>query len=76
MMNHCSFFHLLPQNTALHLAAREGHAAAVGLLLRRGAQMLLNKSDASFLHEAIQNNRREATEVVIESDRQDQSLIH
>ncbi|XP_063076013.1 transient receptor potential cation channel subfamily A member 1a [Engraulis encrasicolus] len=61
-------------NTALHLAAREGHAVAVRLLLRRGAQMLLNKSDASFLHEAIHNHRREATEEVIASDRCDEAL--
>ncbi|XP_048113607.1 transient receptor potential cation channel subfamily A member 1a [Alosa alosa] len=56
-------------NTALHLAAREGHTAAVRLLLKRGAQILLNKSDASFLHEAIHNYRKEAVEVVLQSNR-------
>lgn len=68
--------HAPHQNTALHLAAREGHAAAVRLLLRRGAQMLLNNSDASFLHEAVHNYRKEATVVVLESSRQVHRLIH
>lgn len=58
------------KNTALHLAARAGHTAAVRLLLNRGAQILLNHSDASFLHEAIHNGRKDVTSAVIDSDRQ------
>lgn len=57
------------QNTALHLAARAGHVAAVRLLLCRGAQIMLNRGDASFLHEAIHNGRKEVTSAVIDSDR-------
>uniref|UniRef100_A0A9J8D9G4 Transient receptor potential cation channel, subfamily A, member 1a n=1 Tax=Cyprinus carpio carpio TaxID=630221 RepID=A0A9J8D9G4_CYPCA len=56
-------------NTALHLAARAGHVAAVRLLLYRGAKIILNKNDASFLHEAVHNGRKEVTNTVIESDR-------
>ncbi|KAI5616928.1 transient receptor potential cation channel, subfamily A, member 1a, partial [Silurus asotus] len=56
-------------NTALHLAARAGHVAAVRLLLSRGAQILLNRSDATFLHEAIHNGRKDVTIAVIDSDR-------
>ncbi|CAB1326262.1 unnamed protein product [Coregonus sp. 'balchen'] len=57
------------RNTALHLAAREGHAAAVTLLLGRGAQMMLNKSDASFLHEAVLNGRKDVAIAVIHNER-------
>uniref|UniRef100_A0A8D0HGQ3 Transient receptor potential cation channel subfamily A member 1 n=1 Tax=Sphenodon punctatus TaxID=8508 RepID=A0A8D0HGQ3_SPHPU len=52
-------------NTALHIAAREGHAKAVRLLLDDGAKILLNKADASFLHEAIHHRRRDVVNVVI-----------
>ncbi|XP_030629407.1 transient receptor potential cation channel subfamily A member 1a [Chanos chanos] len=61
-------------NTALHLAAREGHVAAVKLLLHRGAQFILNKSDASFLHEAVHNGQKEVTNAVIESDRCEEAI--
>uniref|UniRef100_A0A8C1WSN1 Transient receptor potential cation channel, subfamily A, member 1a n=1 Tax=Cyprinus carpio TaxID=7962 RepID=A0A8C1WSN1_CYPCA len=50
-----------------HLAARAGHGAAVRLLLYRGAKIILNKNDASFLHEAVHNGRKEATNTVIEN---------
>lgn len=56
-------------NTALHLAAREGHVAAVRLLLHRGADIILNKNDASFLHEALQNGRKDVVNAVIDSER-------
>ncbi|TSN21213.1 Transient receptor potential cation channel subfamily A member 1 [Bagarius yarrelli] len=56
-------------NTALHLAARAGHVAAVCLLLNRGAKILLNHSDASFLHEAIHNGRKDVMSAVIDCDR-------
>ncbi|XP_078071627.1 transient receptor potential cation channel subfamily A member 1b [Mustelus asterias] len=56
-------------NTALHLAAREGHSEAVHLLLARGADLTLNNNEASFFHEAIRNKRKEATSAIIQSDR-------
>lgn len=59
------------QNTALHLAAREGHVAAVRLMLNRGAELVLNKNDISFLHEALQNGRKDVVNAVIDSDRYD-----
>ncbi|XP_072524951.1 transient receptor potential cation channel subfamily A member 1a [Salminus brasiliensis] len=61
-------------NTALHLAARAGHVAAVHQLLCRGAQIILNKGDASFLHEAVHNGRKEVTSAVIDSDRCEEAI--
>ncbi|XP_016309980.1 transient receptor potential cation channel subfamily A member 1a [Sinocyclocheilus anshuiensis] len=61
-------------NTALHLAARAGHVATVRLLLYRGAKIILNKNDASFLHEAVHNGRKEVTNTVIESDRCEEAM--
>jgi len=60
---------LLYQNTALHVAAREGHVAAVLLMLSRGAELTLNKNDISFLHEAIQNGKKDVVNAVIDTDR-------
>ncbi|XP_015208897.2 transient receptor potential cation channel subfamily A member 1b [Lepisosteus oculatus] len=62
-------------NTALHLAAREGHTGAVKLLLSKGAEITLNKSEASFMHEAIYHGRKEVAYAVIESERCTQALI-
>ncbi|KAK1790186.1 hypothetical protein P4O66_014104, partial [Electrophorus voltai] len=62
-------------NTALHLAGRAGHVAAVRLLLHRGAQILLNKGDASFLHEAVHHGRKEVASSVIDSDRCKEAII-
>ncbi|XP_041097088.1 transient receptor potential cation channel subfamily A member 1-like [Polyodon spathula] len=56
-------------NTALHLAAREGHVSSVSLLLSKGAEISLNKSEATFFHEAIHQGRNEVASVVIESER-------
>uniref|UniRef100_A0AAQ6ID42 Ion transport domain-containing protein n=1 Tax=Anabas testudineus TaxID=64144 RepID=A0AAQ6ID42_ANATE len=56
-------------NTAIHFAAREGHVAAVKLMLSRGAELVLNKNDTSFLHEALQNGRKDVVNAVIDSDR-------
>lgn len=53
------------KNTALHLAAREGHAKAVRLLLDDNAKILLNRMDASFLHEAIHHGQKEVVNCVI-----------
>ncbi|KAJ0059586.1 hypothetical protein NL108_001965 [Boleophthalmus pectinirostris] len=56
-------------NTALHIAAREGHVAATKLLLARGAEILLNKNETSFMHEAVQNLRKDVVNAVIDSNR-------
>nr|XP_046228098.1 transient receptor potential cation channel subfamily A member 1b [Scatophagus argus] len=61
-------------NTALHIASREGHVAAVRLMLNRGAEIILNKNDTSFLHEALQNGRKDVVNAVIDSDRCVESL--
>ncbi|XP_067434014.1 transient receptor potential cation channel subfamily A member 1b [Thunnus thynnus] len=62
-------------NTALHIAARSGHVAAVRLMLARGAELILNKNDTSFLHEALQNGRKDVVNAVIDSDRCAEALI-
>uniref|UniRef100_A0A8C5I1M0 Ion transport domain-containing protein n=1 Tax=Gouania willdenowi TaxID=441366 RepID=A0A8C5I1M0_GOUWI len=61
-------------NTALHIAAKAGHTAAVKLLLNRGAEFVLNKSNTSFLHEAIQNGRKEVVIAVIDSERSSEAI--
>lgn len=61
-------------NTALHIAAREGHMAAVKLLLNRGAELILNKSDTSFLHEALQSGRKDVVNAVIDSEKCSEAL--
>ncbi|XP_049420957.1 transient receptor potential cation channel subfamily A member 1b [Epinephelus fuscoguttatus] len=61
-------------STALHIAAREGHVAAVKLMLARGAELTLNKNDTSFLHEALQNGRKDVVNAVIDSDRSTEAL--
>lgn len=69
MQSAASCYVLIYQNTALHIAAREGHVAAVRLMLARGAEIVLNKNDTSFLHEALQNGRTEVVNAIIDSDR-------
>ncbi|KAG9283234.1 transient receptor potential cation channel subfamily A member 1 isoform X1 [Astyanax mexicanus] len=61
-------------NTALHLAARAGHVAAVKLLLNRGALFMLNKNGASFLHEAVRNGKKEVANAAIENERSSEAL--
>ncbi|CAN9506114.1 unnamed protein product [Ophioblennius macclurei] len=61
-------------NTALHVAAKAGHTAAVKLMLARGAEITLNKSNTSFLHEAVQNGRKEVVIAVVDSDRCTEAL--
>ena len=57
------------KNTALHFAAREGHAKAVAMLLSYNADILLNKKQASFLHIALHNKRKEVVLTTIRSKR-------
>nr|XP_056710881.1 transient receptor potential cation channel subfamily A member 1 [Euleptes europaea] len=61
-------------NTALHLAASEGHAKAVRMLLDAGAKIVLNKADASFLHEAIHSGRKDVVNAVILHKRWEESM--
>ncbi|KAL7835585.1 hypothetical protein SRHO_G00279320 [Serrasalmus rhombeus] len=62
------------ENTALHIAARQGHVAAVKLLLNRGAQLILNKNNSSFLHEAVRNGKKDVANATIENDRSSEAL--
>ncbi|KAJ8401456.1 hypothetical protein AAFF_G00383750 [Aldrovandia affinis] len=59
---------------ALHLAAKEGHTSAVRLLLDRGAEIKLNKNDASFFHEAVHRWRKDTANAVIESERCEEAI--
>lgn len=61
-------------NTALHFAARAGHAKAVLLLLSYDADIILNKQQASFLHVAIHNKRKDVVLTTIKSRRWEQCL--
>ncbi|XP_028389671.1 transient receptor potential cation channel subfamily A member 1 [Phyllostomus discolor] len=61
-------------NTALHFAAREGHAKAVALLLSYGADIVLNKQQASFLHLAIHNWRKEVVLTIIRNKRWEECI--
>ncbi|XP_034025950.1 transient receptor potential cation channel subfamily A member 1b [Thalassophryne amazonica] len=56
-------------NTAIHIAAKGGHVAAVKRLLSRGAELILNKNDVSCLHEAVQNGRTDVVITIIDSER-------
>lgn len=67
------------QNTALHLAGREGHVAAVKLLLNQGAEILLNNNHDSFFHEAVHNGKKDVANAAIENERWEKnthSLFH
>lgn len=66
---------MIYQNTALHIAAKGGHVPAVKLLLTRGADIVLNKNDTSFLHEALQNGRKDVVNAVIDSDRYINTMV-
>nr|XP_019580618.1 PREDICTED: transient receptor potential cation channel subfamily A member 1 [Rhinolophus sinicus] len=61
-------------NTALHFAATEGHAKAVALLLSYDADIVLNKQQASFLHMAIHNKRKEVVLTAIRSKRWEECI--
>ncbi|KAM9774909.1 transient receptor potential cation channel subfamily A member 1b [Syngnathus typhle] len=62
-------------NTALHIAARMGHVAAVMVMVNRGAEFALNKNDTSFLHEALQHGKQDVVNAVIDSERRVEALI-
>ncbi|XP_040210340.1 transient receptor potential cation channel subfamily A member 1 isoform X1 [Rana temporaria] len=63
------------KNTALHLAAKEGHAKAVALLLESGAAITLNTNDASFIHEAIRGGRKDVVYATIQTERWEEALV-
>ncbi|XP_077364943.1 transient receptor potential cation channel subfamily A member 1-like [Festucalex cinctus] len=62
-------------NSALHIAARMGHVAAVMVMVNRGAEFSLNKSDTSFFHEALQNGKHDVVNAVIDSERCAEAVI-
>lgn len=60
---------LLWQDTPLHMASREGHSAAVTLLLSMGAELKKNKEEMHFFDLAVKNEHKEACIAVVTHDR-------
>uniref|UniRef100_A0A8C4QZE1 Transient receptor potential cation channel, subfamily A, member 1a n=2 Tax=Eptatretus burgeri TaxID=7764 RepID=A0A8C4QZE1_EPTBU len=61
-------------NTALHLAAREGHVRAVQLLMDKGCKILMNRDGCSFLHVAIFHDRQDVAIAIIQHARWTESM--
>ncbi|WAR23312.1 TRPA1-like protein [Mya arenaria] len=62
-------------STALHLASKEDHPNAVGLLLSLGAKMItIDKNDHTFMDIALQERHSEVAFAVIRHDRWEQAL--
>lgn len=57
------------QNTALHLAAEEGHVSAVTMLMTSGAEFLRNKEGDHFLDLAIKREHKDACVAIVSHDR-------
>ena len=65
-----SFFILLQfQNTALHLASKNGHELAVDYLLEKQAKFLTNSYQENFMDMAIENRQCSVLSIVIENRR-------
>ena len=61
---------LSSQNTALHLAAINGHASVVKLLLSIGeAEVTLNNSNANILDAAVREKKSDVVMAIAENDR-------
>lgn len=61
---------LLSQNTALHLAATNGHASVVRLLLSDStAQVTLNNTNDNILDAAVKEKRSDVVMAIAENDR-------
>uniref|UniRef100_UPI00358ED4B9 transient receptor potential cation channel subfamily A member 1 n=1 Tax=Myxine glutinosa TaxID=7769 RepID=UPI00358ED4B9 len=61
-------------NTALHLAAMEGHVRAVQLLMDKGCKFILNRDGCSFLHVAIFHDRQDVAIAIIHHRRWTESM--
>ena len=61
------FFRL--QNTALHLAADEGHVSAVAMLLTSGAEIAPNKTGERFFDLAIRREHKDVCVAIISHER-------
>ena len=53
-------------NSALHLAAANGHISELQVLLERGAEMQENKGGNTPLHWAVENNQTAAVKLILE----------
>ena len=62
-------FLFLFKDTALHVASRKGHAAAVELLLCVGAQLTKNNDNLSFFDIAIQEKFTEVAFAIVRHER-------
>ncbi len=60
----------LSQNTALHLAATNGHAFVVKLLLSvKGAEVTLNNTNDNILDAAVKEKKSDVVMVIAEHER-------
>ena len=61
---------LCSQNTALHLAAINGHASVVKLLLSIGeAEVTLNNNNANILDAAVKEKKSDVVMAIAENER-------
>jgi len=61
---------LCSQNTALHLAAINGHASVVKLLLSIGeAEVTLNTNNENILDAAVKEKKSDVVMAIAENDR-------
>ena len=61
---------LSSQNTALHLAAVNGHASVVKLLLSIGeAEVTLNNNNANILDASVKEKKSEVVMAIAENER-------
>lgn len=59
----------LQQNTALHLAAQEGHSNVIEYLLTSGAEFKINKQQQTFMDMAIKHKQQTALMTVLTHER-------
>lgn len=65
-----TLFHLCSQNTALHLAATNGHDSVVKLLLSvSGSEVTLNNTNDNILDAAVKEKKSDVVTVIAEHDR-------
>ena len=61
--------HLPFQNTALHLAADEGHVSAVTMLMTSGAEFKMNHNGERFFDMAIRKEHKDVCVAIVSHER-------
>ncbi len=57
------------QDTALHIAATEGHVSALTLLMTVGAAFVKGKNDLTFIDNAIMHSQKDVCVAIVTHDR-------